>query len=120
MPLNIERVKDYVAAMGDFEAQDVEKFDFIITASASAVENMLTDKDKINDERVLQLAAAKAYYKICCLNSAQNDLVQFSAGDVSYKEKENGTVAAAGEILQSALNDCGGLILNDGFAFLGV
>ena len=116
--MNIERVKDYVAAMGDFEAQDVEKFDFIITASASAVENMLTDKDKINDERVLQLAAAKAYYKICCLNSAQNDLVQFSAGDVSYKEKENGT--AAGEILQSALNDCGGLILNDGFAFLGV
>lgn len=118
--MNIEHIKDYVAAMGNFDMQDIEKFNFIITASAYAVENVLVDKEKINDERVLQLAAAKAYYKICCLNSSQNNLTQFSAGDVSYKEKENGSVSAAGEILKSALKDCGGLILNGGFAFLGV
>lgn len=106
-------------AMGDFENGFEQKYSSLINASAKSVCEMLKDGVDENDPRVIQLVAAKAFYAITNTATFSDGVTSFSAGDISITEKVD-FAKNAKEILQSAKADCRCLILDDGFAFLGV
>lgn len=120
MPVNYEKIKEYLVAMGNFSAEDMEKYKFILDASVTSVLDMLNDSADVTDDRILQLMAARAYFKICCFDSAESGVTSFKAGDVSYTEKAGTALDGAREIYRLALDDCSQFVTDTGFAFLGV
>lgn len=118
--MNYEKIKEYLIAMGDFSAEDIEKYKFILDASVTSVLDMLNESADITDDRILQLMAARAYYKICCFDSSTGGTASFKAGDVSYTDKTATAIDGAREIYRLALDDCSQFVTDTGFAFLGV
>lgn len=118
--MNYEKIKEYLMAMGNFSAEDMDKYKFILDASVTSVLDMLNDTADVTDDRILQLMASRAYLKICCLDKVENGVTSFKAGDVSYTEKESTALDGAREIYNLALADCSQFINDSGFAFLGV
>ncbi len=125
--INTELVKASIVLMGDLEEDEVEKFSTVISSAVSATEAVIK-ADADNDPRVIQLAAAKAYYAICCAASQTDGITSFSAGDVSVTQKAD-TLSNAECYYEMALNDCRALLRpesvaqqaeTNGFAFLGV
>lgn len=80
---------------------------------------MIKDEGYENDPRLIQLAAAKAYYSIMCSAEFSGGVTSFKAGDVSVSERA-GSVSGAERLLRFAMNDCKGLVRSECFAFLGV
>lgn len=117
--MDYEKIKEYLAAMGNYSEEDMEKYKFILDASVTSVLDMLNDDADVNDARIMQLMAARAYYKICCLDSASS-VTSFAAGDISFSERAGAALNGAEEIYKTALNDCRQFVNDTGFAFLGV
>ena len=126
--INTELVKAGILLMGDLEEDEVEKFSTVISSAVSATEAVIKENADDNDPRVIQLAAAKAYYAICCAASQTDGITSFSAGDVSVTQKAD-TLSNAKCYYEMALNDCRTLLKPEsvaqqaethGFAFLGV
>lgn len=107
-------------AMGNLSAEDTEKYKFILDASVTSVLDMLNESADVTDDRIMQLMAARAYLKICCIDSDESGVTSFKAGDVSYTEKAGTALDGAKEIYALALDDCRQFISDTGFAFLGV
>ncbi len=118
--MDLQKIKDYLMAMGDFTAEEIEKYGFILESSVTSVLDLLKDSADVNDARIMLLMAAKAYYKICCLPSFSDGVTSFSAGDVSITEKEGIALNGAKEIYNTALSDCREFINDNSFAFLGI
>nr|DAU22416.1 MAG TPA: hypothetical protein [Caudoviricetes sp.] len=118
--MDYEKIKEYLMAMGNFSAEDMEKYKFILDASVTSVLDMLNDSADVTDDRIMQLMASRAYLKICCIDSAESGVTSFKAGDVSYTEKAGTALDGAKEIYRIALDDCSQFINDAGFAFLGV
>lgn len=117
--MDYEKIKEYLAAMGNYSEEDIEKYKFILDASVTSVLDILSDDADVNDARIMQLMAARAYYKICCIDS-NSSVISFTAGDVSFSEKAGAAISGAEAIYKSALQDCSRFIQDSGFAFLGV
>lgn len=108
--------------MGGFEDGFDEKYKTIIEGSAEAVRLTVKNPQDENDPRVIQLAAANAYYAIMCTADYSDGITSFSAGDVSISEARD-TADGALRLLNAAKEACRSLIHNDGyggFAFLSV
>lgn len=118
--MDYEKIKEYLMAMGNFSAEDMEKYKFILDASVTSVLDMLNDSADVTDDRIMQLMASRAYLKICYIDSAESGVTSFKAGDVSYTEKAGTALDGAKEIYRIALDDCSQFINDAGFAFLGV
>lgn len=118
--MDYEKIKEYLMAMGDFTEEELEKYSFMLEASVTNVLDMLNDSADVHDARIMQLMAAGAYYKICCLGAASGGVTGFTAGDVSYTEKAGTELAGAKEIYALALKDCSRFLNDTGFAFSGV
>lgn len=118
--MDYEKIKEYLMAMGNYSAEDIDKYKFILDASVTSVLDALNDSADVNDARIMQLMAARAYCKICCLESSSGGVTGFTAGDVSITEKAGAALDSAKEIYSLALADCRQFINDTGFAFLGV
>lgn len=118
--MDYEKVKEYLMAMGNLSAEDIEKYKFILDASVTSVLDILNDSADVADDRIMQLMASRAYLKICCVDGTENGVTSFKAGDVSYTEKAGAALDGAREIYALALADCSQFISDAGFAFLGV
>lgn len=92
-------------------------FPFVEAAMAWA-QAIVKDGADENDPRLVQLAAARAYYGIMC-SAEFGSATSFSAGDVSLTENGRGAERAL-SLLSLAIRDCACLIQNGDFAFMGV
>ncbi len=118
--MNYEKIKEYLMAMGNFSTEDIEKYKFILDASVTSVLDMLNDFADVADDRIMQLMAARAYLKICCIDSDESGVTSFQAGDVSFTQKAETALDGAKKIYALALDECSQFITDSGFAFLGV
>lgn len=117
--LDITLVENSLKAMGGFEDGFEKNYTSFIQSAVKSVSEMIRDDADENDARLIQLAAAKAYYGILCSAERSNGVTSFSAGDISISEKSGGEKSAA-DFLRFALNECKCLIRNDSFAFMGM
>ncbi len=117
--IDTKLAQESLKVMGDFEDGFEQKYSSLIKASAKAVCEILKDGVDENDPRVIQFVAAKAFFAITNSASFSDGVTSFSASGISITEKQD-FAKNAKEILQIAKADCRCLILDDGFAFLGV
>ncbi len=117
--IDTKLVEESLKAIGDFEDGFEQKYSSLIKSSAVAVFELLKDGVDENDPRVIHFAAAKAFFAISNSASFSDGVTSFSASGISITEKLD-FAKNAKEILQNAKADCRCLILDDGFAFLGV
>lgn len=117
--IDTKLVEENLKVMGDFEDGFQQKYSSLINASAKSVLEILKDGVDENDPRIIQFVAAKAFFLITNSASFSDGVTSFSASGISITEKSD-FAKNAKEILENAKADCRGLILDDGFAFLGV
>lgn len=117
--INKELVKESIMLMGDFESAELEAYSPFIDAAIAGVFEIVKDNVDENDPRIVQLAAAKAYRSIV-LSMAESDGVKsFTAGSVSVTIDPE-SLNNSEDYYKNALADCGTLVSDQGFAFLGV
>lgn len=110
-------VKKELAEILGCDESDTDKYELYINNAVSAVSALLISSDCENDVRIVNLCAARAYYQLAL--SDGDDIVSFTAGDVSYK-RDTSPVSKAKALLELAIQSCGGLITGSGFAFKAV
>ena len=114
-----ELVTQSVMIMGGLDYCEAEAYmPFIDSACACVAENLREGTDE-NDPRVIQLAAAKAYRSIEPSVRREEELSAFTAGAVSVTLSQTREKNAE-SFYRAALSDCEGLLIDSGFAFLGV
>lgn len=117
--IDIKLVEKSLKEMGDFEEGFEQKYSSFINAATKSACEFLKDGVDENDPRIIQFAAAKAFYAISNSAGFSDGVTSFSASGISITEKQD-FAQKAKEFLQSAKADCSCLIRDDGFAFLGV
>lgn len=119
-------VKKAVALMGSFDGEAIENYNQLILAASLSVYELLDENADEGDARVIQFAAAKAYYSICCIAENAGGITSFTAGEITVKQNAD-LKSCAEDALRAAANDCRPLFKSaseldeaNGFAFLGV
>ena len=103
--IDIKLVEKSLKEMGDFENGFEQKYSSLIKASANAVFEILKDGVDQNDPRVIQFAAAKAFFTITNSASFSDGVTSFSANGISITEKQD-FAKNAKEILQIGFPVC--------------
>lgn len=102
------------------EQEELADFESYINSSIEYVHSILTDKEKADDSRVINLCAAAAAVKIAVIKDVDSDDVSsFSAGDVSYK-KDTSSLDKLKALYNIAKNECGAMICDNAFSFKAV
>ncbi len=114
-----QKVYDYIKAIGNYNDDEIGQYSPLIDNAISAVSQSLGNGVDTDDARVICLAGAKANYTICLAKASGDGVVDFKAGDISISQS-NDYIAQAKQLLELAYKDCAVLIVDDGFAFLGV
>ena len=117
--INKELGKESIMLMGDFEHDELNAYDPFIDAAIAGVFEMIKDGVDENDPRIIQLAAAKAYKSIALCALERDGITSFTAGSVSVTQDPD-FLNNSEDYYTNALADCGALISDQGFAFLGV
>lgn len=119
-------VKKTVALLGSFDDEEIETYNQLILAASLSVYELLDENADEGDARVIQYAAAKAYYSICCIAENAEGITSFTAGEITVKQNAD-LKGGAEDVLRAAANDCRPLFKSaseldetNGFAFLGV
>lgn len=116
--INAQLVEQSLKLMGNFNDGFEKKYAPLIISAIECTQQLLRTENFENDPRVIQLAAAKAYYMIACTENS-DEFSSFSAGDVSFTKAKKSTDCAK-NLYYSALYDCRDIIADSGFAFMGV
>lgn len=117
--IDIDRVYEVLEVLSGKSADELRCLAPIVS-NAISVMSRLVKEECHGEERAVFLTASKANYDIYLISQCENDgVTSFSAGDVKITQKSNDG-NCAGEIYNSALQASADLILDNGFAFLGV
>lgn len=119
--MELDDIKKIIASMGGFELEELNQYEQIIESSYDSVISRLKDKSHKSDMKVLNYAAASAYYTISLCEASKDGFTTFTAGDITIKTTTQLTEYAK-EMLVIAEKNCKNLIVNDfdTFAFFGV
>lgn len=117
--IDTQKVYEYIKAIGNYDEEEIAAYAPLIDNAVSAVCQSLGDGVDMQDARVICLAGAKANYTICLARASGDGVVDFKAGDISISQS-NDYIAQAKQLLELAYKDCAVLVVDDGFAFLGV
>ncbi|MFR5875371.1 MAG: hypothetical protein ACLUFN_02650 [Eubacterium sp.] len=117
--INVDDVKDAMAALGNYNDDKLERYSALIECAASVVSSMLKEESLCKDSRAIFLAAAKANYDAALSSSCADRVTSFTAGDISISESTS-SVDNAKALFDDAKLNCALLIVDDSFAFLGV
>lgn len=117
--IDTQMVYDYIKAIGNYDDEEIAQYSPLIDNAISVVSQSLGDDVDMTDARVVALAGAKANYTICLAKASGDGVVDFKAGDISISQS-NEYITQAKQLLELAYQDCAVLVVDDGFAFLGV
>ncbi|MCM1285168.1 MAG: hypothetical protein NC213_08270 [Acetobacter sp.] len=99
---------------------ELADFENHINSSIEYVQSILTDKEKADDLRIINLCAAAAAVKIAVIKDVDSDdISSFSAGDVSYT-KDTSPIDRLKALYEIARNECGAMIYDNAFSFEAV
>lgn len=117
--IDTQKVYEYIKAIGNYDDDEISRYAPLIDNAVCAVSQSLGDGVDMDDARVICLAGAKANYTICLAKASGDGVVDFKAGDISISQS-NDYIVQAKQLLELAYEDCAMLVVDDGFAFLGV
>ncbi|MGN1202224.1 MAG: hypothetical protein ACI4RF_02940 [Eubacterium sp.] len=100
------------------EAQ-LEEYQPYINNAIAGLSSVLKSAEDEDDVRIVNLCAVKAYYQIILTSDAEDGIVSFTAGDVSYK-KDSSAVEKAKALVDMAMDNCCDLVQSGSFAFKAV
>jgi hypothetical protein len=112
-------VRTRLGEIAGFDQSQLEAYESYIVNAVSSVSAILKDTDSENDARIINLCAVKANYQILLTGELDDDIVSFTAGDVSYT-KDTSSISRAKALLDSTLSDCSDLVISKSFAFKAV
>lgn len=110
-------VRRELAALLECTEEEAKKYDGYIEKSAAFVSSQLIGQDNENDSRVVYFCAVRVYYQLALMQKNGDCVTSFKAGDVSYTKDNSSFISQARELLSLALQECGGLVGDSGFAF---
>ncbi len=119
-------VKDYLAHLTQWEAEDEESIIALCKASLKEIEARLRDNIDRTDARIASAAAATAYYKLTLkrsFSSQGDEITSFSAGDVRITQSSADNTKQldnAERLYKEALESIIPLCEDNGFAFENV
>ena len=116
---DITSVTEALCEISGMSTEEASAYTVIINNCANVVESTLTDRRYINDDRIIFLIAARAYYYIMLSGTGAGNVGEFQAGDVKVTMNSQ-TADSALELYRQAAKDACGMINDNGFVFRGV
>ncbi len=116
--MTIEKVLDLLAVIGEYTDDEVTKYTPIATKNIDLLQPNSQNLTEADETRLAYFVAAKTNLEIALINSQNENLKSFSAGDVKITHGDN--VRVAREIYSSALDDVHGIIDDNDFCFRSV
>ncbi len=117
--INTQEVNETLCAISGMSSQEVSSYSTIVNNSIGVVESALTDDSYAEDDRIVYLAAARAYYNITLAGNGDDNVESFSAGDVKVNYAKTSCERAL-EMYKNASNAAAGMVQDNGFVFRGV
>ena len=119
--INTQRVNEVLCTIAGISTEEAESYSVLVQNSARVVERALIDSSLEDDERIIFLAAARAYYSISLTAKGGGGVSSFSAGDVKISmTSQYSSSDDALKLYRSAKEAVSGLVDDDGFVFRGV
>lgn len=116
--INIDKVKAIVKSLGDYDDDQMQRYESIILTSIQCAERQIKDEKNHSSEPVEMFAAAMANYQIATVNTGDG-VTSFKAGDVTVKQSADG-IKNAKLLFDEAKSNVADLLYDNSFAFLGV
>ena len=110
-------VKECLEAITQLDSGEIERKHALIENAVCFVEGLIPEFEEKDRQRVVMLAAARANYYFALLNSSENGISSFKAGDVAFTKAGSGMVESARAFYESALSESTDLISRNGFIF---
>lgn len=119
--MELNEIKKIIISMGGFDIDELTQYENIIKSSYDSIIPRLKDKSYKSDMKILNYAAASAYYTISLCEASKDGFTTFTAGDITIKTTTQLTEYAK-EMLNIAERNCRSMISDDfdTFAFFGV
>lgn len=117
--INTQKVNENLCAISGMSQEEAASYAIIVNNSTGAVEHALIDSSFESDDRIVYLAAARAYYNITLTGSGEDSISEFAAGDVKIRIDKS-TSDSALALYRNAAQAAAGMVQDDGFVFRGV
>ena len=117
--ISTEEVKNTLCTISGMTAEEAENYDVLIENSAAVIENALIDSSYEDDDRIIFLAAARAYYNVMLTGGTADDISEFAAGDIKISRRNQPSDSAL-KLYLSAAEAVTGMVRDNGFVFRGV
>ncbi|MBE6719344.1 MAG: hypothetical protein E7571_01650 [Ruminococcaceae bacterium] len=117
--INTERIKSTLSTISGLSAEEIENYDVLVKNSAAVVENALIDTSFEDDDRIIYLAATRAYYNLMLTGVNADDVSEFAAGDVKISLRSQPAESAL-KLYREAAEAAGSMVYDSGFVFRGV
>ena len=115
--ITLEEVKDCLEAITQLEIAELERKEALIENAVCFVDGLIPEYEEKDKPRVIMLAAARANYYFSLLNSSENGISSFKAGDVAFTKAGESLVESAKAFYESTLSESTDLISSNGFVF---
>lgn len=116
--ISVENVKKIVESIGGFDNCEIDNYDVLIQNAIATVCSQIKDDTDSGNSRIEMLVAAMVNYQLAIITS-NDDVSSFKAGDISFTQNTE-KVKNAKQLLDNAKENAFDLIIDNGFAFLGV
>ncbi|MBR3148967.1 MAG: hypothetical protein IKF64_02265 [Eubacterium sp.] len=117
--INTQRVNEALCTISGLTAEEVQSYSILVQNCISVVENALTDASYENDNRVIFLAATRAYYNISLTKNSESGIREFTAGDVKISTEASSSDNAL-TLYRNAVEAASKIVRDNGFVFRGV
>ena len=117
--INTQRVNETLCAISGLSEAEVGALSLLVQNSVNLVSNTLYSAAYEDDDRVVFLAAARAYYTLMMTKGGAGNVKDFTAGDVKISLATQ-SVDEAHRLYQTAAEAASGLVRDNGFVFRGV
>ena len=114
--ISVEEVKNAIKGISQLTDGDLEGKTALIENAIGYTEKIAKGYSQEDKPRVIMLAAARSYYYLVLLNSNENGISSFRAGDVSFTKESSSLAQSAKEFYESTLSECSDLV-SDGVVF---
>ena len=115
--ISYEEVKACLLSITQTDSETLESKRMLIENAVSYVEKLTKGYSQEDKERVILLAAARANYYITLLDSSENGITSFKAGDVSFTKGQGSAAESARAFYESTLGESADLVKSGDFVF---
>ena len=118
--ISYEEVKACLLSITHTDSETLESKRTLIENAISFVEKLTRGYTGDDRDRVILLAAARANYYITLLDSDENGITSFKAGDVSFTKGKGSAAESAKAFYESTLAESADLVKSTDFVFKAV